>query len=130
MVAGPSVAGLVIAKYGVVITYFMDFATFLISFLSLFMKHNLPKPVKEERIPILVSLKQWIRFAFRLQELMGSYWIDFIAMIFAVPNALFPARAQMLGGVKVLGLLYASPPLGALLTGLTQNSDLFVGFSF
>ncbi|MCX7120118.1 MAG: hypothetical protein NTZ86_09705 [Legionellales bacterium] len=42
MVAGPSVAGLVIAKYGVVITYFMDFATFLISFLSLFMKHNLP----------------------------------------------------------------------------------------
>ncbi len=130
MVAGPSVAGLVIAKYGVVITYFMDFATFLISFLSLFMKHNLPKPVKEERIPILVSLKQGIRFAFRLQELMGSYWIDFIAMIFAVPNALFPARAQMLGGVKVLGLLYASPPLGALLTGLTQNSDLFVGFSF
>ncbi len=36
-------------------------------------------------------------------------------MIFAVPNVLFPAMAQMLGGVKVLGLLYASPPLGALL---------------
>ena len=115
MVAGPSVAGLVIAKYGIVITYFMDFATFLISFLSLFMMHNLPKPIKEERVPILVSLKQGMRFAFRRQELMGSYWIDFIAMIFAVPNVLFPAMAQMLGGVKVLGLLYASPPLGALL---------------
>ena len=34
-------------------------------------------------------------------------------MIFAMPNALFPAIAVIFGGTKTLGWLYAAPAIGA-----------------
>jgi MFS family permease len=46
--------------------------------------------------------------------LIGSYVVDFIAMIFGMPTALFPAISEHFGGVKVVGLLYAAPATGAM----------------
>ena len=114
MIAGPAIAGLVIAHYGMVVTYFIDLLTFGVSLLSLCLMHSIPKPVAHEHLSILASLKQGVQFALKRQELMGSYWVDFIAMIFGMPNALFPAMAESLGGAKALGLLYAAPAVGAL----------------
>lgn len=76
--------------------------------------HTLPKPEIQEHPSILSSLKQGISFAFSRQELIGSYFVDFFAMIFAWPNALLPALAQSFGGAKTLGLLYSAPAIGAL----------------
>jgi MFS family permease len=61
-----------------------------------------------------------IRYAISRQELIGTYIIDFIAMVFAMPNALFPALAAMLGGTKTLGWLYAAPAMGAFLITLSS----------
>ena len=55
-----------------------------------------------------------IQYALGRQELLGTYIIDFVAMIFAMPNALFPALAVIFGGTKALGWLYAAPAIGAL----------------
>ncbi|RUR12484.1 MFS transporter [Legionella sp. km772] len=125
LIIGPSIAGLIIAKWGIVITYAIDFITFFASITSLMLMHDIPKPKAQEHPSILFSLKQGLSFAFNKQELMGSYCVDFLAMVFAMPNALLPAIAQYYGGVKTLGLLYAAPAVGALLlsfvSGWTSN---------
>lgn len=118
MIAGPAIGGLIIAHFGIVVTFMVDFATFAISLIALLMMRDIPGPPKseeEEDLSTWHSLKSGVRYARSRQELLGSYFVDFTAMIFGMPNALFPAMAQSLGGVKVLGMLYAAPAVGALL---------------
>lgn len=115
MIAGPAIGGLLIAHFGVVLTYIIDLFTFLISLITLSVMTPLKQPVVLQHPPIIKSLKEGLTFAITRHELLGSYLVDFIAMIFAMPNALFPAIAQSLGGAKTLGLLYASPAVGSLL---------------
>lgn len=115
MIIAPALSGLIIAHYGIVITYGIDLLTFVLSLITLINIHRLPKPVVEKHPSILSSLKEGFSFALKRQELIGSYLIDFIAMIFAMPNALFPAIAESFSGAKTLGLLYAAPAVGALI---------------
>jgi MFS family permease len=121
MIVGPAIAGIIIAQYGIIITYIIDLITFIISLISLSLMHYVPKPKEQEHPSILSSLKQGFAFAFRRQELIGSYFVDFIAMVFAMPNALFPAIAQAYGGAKTLGLLYAAPAVGALVISFVSG---------
>jgi MFS family permease len=44
-----------------------------------------------------------------------------VAMFFGMPQALFPAIAENMGGPTVLGLLYSAPALGALLASATSG---------
>ena len=115
VIAGPAIAGLLIAHYGTKITYLVDLLTFVISLISLSLMRRLKPPTLIKHPSILHSLKQGIQFALGRQELMGSYAVDFIAMMFAIPNALFPAMAHSFGGVQTLGFLYAAPAVGSLL---------------
>lgn len=115
MIAGPAIGGLLIAQYGVMLTYIIDLFTFLISLITLSLMNPLKQRVVDQHPPVIKALQEGLNFAVSRQELMGSYLVDFIAMIFAMPNALFPAIAQSLGGAKTLGLLYAAPAVGALL---------------
>jgi MFS family permease len=125
MIAGPSIAGLLLAYYGIVLTYLLDLASFGFSLCSIASIRNMPKPVAQVHLPIVASLQEGLKFALKRQELTGSYWVDFIAMVFGMPNALFPAIAQSFGGAQTLGLLYAAPAVGALLisffSGWTQQ---------
>ena len=52
---------------------------------------------------------------------MAPYVVDFVAMVFGMPLALFPALADRLGGPSVLGLLYAAPAVGALAASITSR---------
>ena len=52
---------------------------------------------------------------------MGTYVVDFVAMIFGMPLALFPALSARLGGPRVLGMLYAAPAVGALVASVTAR---------
>ncbi|HAT8831825.1 TPA: MFS transporter [Legionella pneumophila] len=121
MIIGPAAAGLIIAQYGIVITYLIDLLTFIISLLNLSLMHTIPKPLAKEHPSIIVSLKEGIGFALGRQELMGSYFVDFFAMVFAMPNALLPAIAQQFGGAKTLGLLYAAPAIGSLIISFVSG---------
>lgn len=115
MIIAPAISGLIIASFGIFITYIIDLITFFMSLITLLRMHNIPKPAVQEHPSILSSLKQGISFALNRQELMGSYSVDFIAMVFAWPNSLLPAVAQSFGGAKTLGLLYSAPAAGALI---------------
>ncbi|KGP62675.1 MFS transporter [Legionella norrlandica] len=121
MIVGPAIAGLIIAQCGIVITYVIDLLTFIISLINLSLMRTIPKPRAEKHSSLLLSLKQGINFAFSRQELMGSYFVDFFAMVFAMPNALLPAIAQQFGGAKTLGLLYAAPAVGSLIISFVSG---------
>lgn len=115
MIVGPALGGILIACYGVTVTYILDFLTFLISLATLGLMKPLKKMVTDLHPPVMQALYDGIKFSISRQELLGSYLVDFIAMIFAMPNALFPAISQALGGAQTLGLLYAAPAVGSLL---------------
>lgn len=118
MIAGPAVGGILIAHFGLVATFLVDFATFLVSLLALVLMSNIPKPVVVQEESALASLKTGVRYAMSRQPLVGSYLVDFVAMVFGMPMALFPAIAEQFGGAKVLGLLYAAPAVGSLVISL------------
>jgi MFS family permease len=121
MIAGPALGGILIASAGLAITYLVDFATFAISLSALILMSELPKPVHTKDESTFSALKQGIRYAFSRQELVGTYAVDFIAMVFGMPNALFPAIALSFGGPKTLGLLYSAPAVGALFVSFASG---------
>jgi len=114
MIGGPAVAGVCIASLGLAWTFAFDFLTFLFSIAALMQVKSMVQSENQER-PSLKSVVVAIKYAISRQELMGTYVIDFVAMVFAMPNALFPAMAVMLGGTKALGWLYTAPAIGALI---------------
>jgi len=111
-VLGPALGGVLVAVLGLSFTYMVDVATFVVGLACLWLMRAVPPPVGAER-PSLRRVLEGLRYARSRQELLGTYFIDMIAMFFGMPMALFPAIAQGLGGPKVLGLLYAAPALGS-----------------
>lgn len=114
MIGGPAIGGVLIAHFGLVITYLTDVASFLISLIALLLMTHIPKPQSKQDESTFTSIKKGFRYALSRQELIGTYLVDFIAMIFGMPTAIFPAIAQSFGGPEVLGLLYSAPAVGAL----------------
>ena len=121
MIIGPAIGGLMLASMGIAATYVADFASFLISLIALFLMTNIPKPTSAQDESTFASLKKGFRYAFSRQELIGTYVVDFIAMIFGMPMALFPAIALSYGGAQVLGMLYSAPAVGALLISFASG---------
>ena len=125
MIAGPAIGGLIIASMGIVMTYLVDFMSFAISLTALLLMTHIPKPQVVNDDSTWLSLKKGFGYAWSRQELVGTYFVDFFAMIFGMPMALFPAIALSFGGAKVLGMLYSAPAVGALLisifSGWTRN---------
>jgi MFS family permease len=117
-IAGPALAGIIIAVAGVPAAYALDAATFGISLVALWFMRALP-PAPDAPSVSLQSIREGIRYAFSREELLGTYGIDMIAMFFGMPMALFPAIAEEFGGAGVLGLLYAAPAVGSLLASVT-----------
>lgn len=115
MIIGPAIGGLIIATFGVVVTYYVDVVSFFISLAALCLMTHIPKPQRVSDDSTWTALVQGFRYAFSRQELVGTYMVDFSAMIFGMPTALFPAIALSFGGAKALGMLYAAPAVGALL---------------
>jgi MFS family permease len=123
-VVGPAIGGLLIASIGIAATYWIDFLSFVISLLAL-MKIQIPVIQKEIALSPLEGIAGGLQYALSRPELLGSYLVDFIAMIFGMPMALFPAISDTFGGVKTVGLFYAAPSIGAMvatvLSGWTKQ---------
>lgn len=112
MVGGPALGGVLIAAFGLPITYTIDLVTFLVSLVLLMMMRASPPPVDADAAS-LRSILEGLRYARSRQELVGSYLVDINAMFFGMPRALFPAIAVGYGGPAVLGLLFAAPAVGS-----------------
>ncbi len=119
-VAGPAVAGLLIAAIPLPWVYAVDVATFAFSLVTLVMMRAVPPPPDADR-PSLRSVLEGLQYARSRPELLGTYLVDINAMFFGMPMALFPFIADRLGGPQVLGLLYAAPSAGAIAATLTSG---------
>ncbi|HEY4079438.1 MAG TPA: MFS transporter [Burkholderiaceae bacterium] len=121
MVAGPALAGLLLARWGAVGAYLFDFCTFLAAlfFISRIPSAVIDKPdASDEQAHLLADLVEGLRFAWARPELMGTYIVDIVAMAFAFPVALFPAMAAADGRTESVGWLLSAMAIGALIIGL------------
>jgi MFS family permease len=120
MIGGPAIAGVIIASSGVAAAYLADFISYVVSLVCLWQIRPVPPPERGEP-PSVKRVVEGFRYAAGRQELIGTYVVDFVAMIFGMPMALFPAMADHLGGPSALGLLYGAPAIGALIVSLTNK---------
>ncbi len=111
-IAGPSLGGVLIATYGVQGAYIFDACTFLVAFACLMMMHRVPNPRPSQNSP-WSDAKEGLKFALSKPELVGTYAIDIVAMVFAFPVALFPAMSQNWGGATAAGILFSSMATGS-----------------
>jgi MFS family permease len=120
MVLGPVAGGVIIATAGLASAYTVDLGTFVVSLAFLALMRGVPPPPDAEP-PSLRGIVEGFRYAMSRPELVGTYGVDMVAMFFGMPMALFPALAAKLGGPGLLGVLYASPAIGAMLATLTSG---------
>jgi MFS family permease len=119
-ILGPSLAGIILARFGASIAYTIDLATFIASLTAVFLIRATPTPKQTEERPTLKSVVEGLHYAWRRKEILGTYLIDMNAMFFGMPTALFPAVAANFGA-ETVGLFYAAPSVGALLATLTSG---------
>jgi MFS family permease len=120
MLLGPAIGGLLIVSLGLPITYGLDVLSFAASLLALALMHAIP-PLQDGQHMSLRGILDGLHFARTRPVLIGTYAVDLVAMFFGMPQALFPAIADSMGGASVLGLLYAAPALGAFITLATSG---------
>ncbi|MGW0764715.1 MFS transporter [Streptomyces sp. NPDC002676] len=119
-VAGPAVAGVVVAYAGLGWAYTADLLTFAVSLA--FILRIAPSPASHEAAkPSLRAIAEGARYAWNRKELLGTYVVDLAAMFLAMPLAVLPFLADELHAEWALGLMYASVPAGALVVSLTSG---------
>jgi MFS family permease len=120
-VAGPALAGVLIAAVGLASAFGIDIATFAASLLSIWLLPPSP-PAPDADRPSLQSILDGFRLVRRRKALLGIFVVDTNAMIFGMPRSLFPAFAEKLGGGPgVLGLMYGAPFAGALVASISSG---------
>ncbi|MFF0832841.1 MULTISPECIES: MFS transporter [unclassified Streptomyces] len=119
-VAGPAVAGVVVAYAGLGWAYAADLLTFAVSLV--FVVRIAPSPASHRAArPDLRAVAEGARYAWSRKELLGTYAVDLAAMFLAMPLAVLPFLADELHAEWALGLMYGTFPLGALLVSLTSG---------
>lgn len=119
-IIGPSIAGIIVARYGASFAYSLDLITFSASLTAVFLIRAVPAPTQIEDRPTLKSVGEGLQYAWRRKDILGTYLIDMNAMFFGMPTALFPAMAANFGAGTV-GFFYAAPSVGALVATLTSG---------
>ncbi|MCT7356339.1 MFS transporter [Streptomyces sp. 15-116A] len=119
-IAGPALAGVVVAFAGLAWAYAVDLATFAVS-VALAVGLT-PSPASHTaRKPSWAAITEGARYAWSRKELLGTYTIDLAAMFLAMPLAVLPFLADELHAEWSLGLMYAAIPAGSLLISLTSG---------
>ncbi|MGB9378360.1 MAG: MFS transporter [Mycobacteriales bacterium] len=122
MVIGPLVAGVVIGRnHNYSAAYAIDAVLFTV---SLYASLRLPAltPLGEIVRPGLRSVIDGLRFIATQPVLLMSFVVDIVAMVFAMPRALFPEVGEtQFGGGAAVGWLYAAIAIGSVVGGLTSG---------
>ena len=120
MIAGPSLAGVLISIFGVSAGFILDIVTYFLSLIILIKVKSVP-PIEISEKPSFSSLVAGVKYATSRKDLMGTYLVDLSAMFFAMPTALFPFWAEEAGAPWALGLFYAAGTIGSILVTLTSG---------
>lgn len=119
---GPAIGGLLIAQTSLTLTYSLEAVAFAIGALLMVRVGELKPEGGGQRFG-WDSIKEGYRFLRERRVLQANFIIDLNAMIFGMPQALFPVIGEtVLGGdAATVGLLYAAPGAGALIGAATSG---------
>jgi MFS family permease len=118
--AGPSVGGIIISIWGVGAAYLFDVLTFAIA-ITVFLRLPSVRALTDTSQSSVKHVWSGMRYAWSRKDILGSYTIDFAAMTFAFPFALFPFIVQQFDTPWALGLLYSAGFAGGLVFALTSG---------
>jgi MFS family permease len=121
-VVGPAIGGVLIATLGIAGAYAVDVVTFSASIVAALAIAPIP-PLKDVARPGLSAIREGLAFAARRRVILSTFVIDLDAMIFGMPQSLFPVLALDVFrvGPTGFGLLEAAPAVGALLGALLSG---------
>ena len=128
-VLGPLAAGLTFATWstgtGVTIAYAVDVLLFTVSMWATWRLPPIPPVVHEGETRPTAGFRgilDGLRFLVTQPVLLLSFGIDIIAMVLAMPRALFPEIAvERFGGGAAVGWLFSAIAIGSVLGGLTSG---------
>jgi MFS family permease len=120
VIVGPTLGGVIFSTMSVSAGFVVDIGTYLLSLFFLARVRSIP-PSKEAEKPSLAALFDGVKYAFKRQDLLGTYIIDLAAMTLAMPMALYPFWADDLGAPWALGFFYASITVGSVFITLTSG---------
>jgi MFS family permease len=113
-VAGPALAGVLIATVGVSVAYALDTATFAGTLAAVRLLPRLA-PASDADRPSFRSIADGFRFLHTQPVILGFLLVDTNAMVFGMPTAVFPALAtHRFHDPSLVGYLFASLSAGAL----------------
>ena len=121
-VVGPAIGGVLLATIGIAGAYAVDVVTFGASILAALAIAPIP-PLGNVPRPGLGAIREGLAFAARRRVILSTFVIDLDAMIFGMPQSLFPVLALDVFkvGPTGFGLLAAAPAIGALLGALLSG---------
>jgi MFS family permease len=122
VMAGPALAGLLVALTGYGWTYTIDVVLMMSMFLGLWTLPAL-RPEGDIVRPGLASLVDGWRFLRRAGNIRMQYVLDIVAMTFGQPLVLFPALGTVLlgGGALTTGILTAAVAVGTFASSLLSG---------
>lgn len=121
-VLGPTVAGLLIAVWGVGIVYTIDAVSYFAVVTALILIRLPPVENAIQEISISAAL-DGLRFVFTTPIIFSTMGLDFVATFFSSATLLLPIFATniLAVGSRGYGLLSAAPSIGAVLAGLIMS---------
>jgi MFS family permease len=124
-IAGPAIAGFVLAESGPAIIYGVNALSFLAVIAALIAMRSSGKPdLQTERKDALsfAALKEGLKFVWRTPIIVQTMTLDFAATFFASATLLLPIFAQerLHVGARGYGFLAAAPAIGSVLTALVM----------
>ncbi len=121
LLAGPMIGGVLLQAVGVGWCFAVDVAG-LIAATSLFAAMRRYPPSDRSTPPSLAGILDGLRYALSRRDLLGTYLVDIVAMVMAMPIVLFPALAtHVFKTPSLLGLLYSAESVGSLLMTATSG---------
>jgi MFS family permease len=113
-IIGPAIGGIIIATVSVSGAYMADVFTFGVMLIAVFHLPPIPPLVSGGRAGI-DAIREGLAFVRGRRVILSTFAIDLNAMIFGMPNSLFPALALDVfhAGAVGVGLLNAAPAVGA-----------------
>jgi MFS family permease len=122
-VCGPALGGLVIGTAGLAAAFGLAAVGFGLMVVSLV---ALRRPISPSLVPMrrLRGVREGLTFVRKRPAVLSTMAIDFTAMVFGFPSALFPVLAISVFhvGAPGLGLLAGAPAVGALAASLLSGS--------
>ena len=124
-IAGPAIAGFLLAESGPAIIYGINALSFLAVIAALVLMRATGQPdlqIERKDALSLAALKEGLSFVWQTPIIVQTMTLDFVATFFASATLLLPIFAQerLHVGARGYGFLAAAPAIGSVLTALVM----------